>query len=207
MGEKVIYQPLTTWDKISVTLYRAGIIIFTLDLLTLGITATLSWKGLSWNTVAGHVNLNIINVLLYLLYLSVGLSVFTIHLYVKRFRKFIKTLYLLSLVALIVMFTISGFNIATLLITKPLYLLLWLPLSGCIAFITMKEAFCFRLMEGYILTMLLPLFVIVLSTRAVPPQTEGFFLLLIALMLTLFTFRKVFMPIAYDIGDKTAYET
>jgi uncharacterized integral membrane protein len=55
--------------------------------------------------------------------------------------------------------------------------------------------------------MFLPLFVLVFSSRVISPQATGMFLLLIALMLALFTFRKIFMPLAYDIGDKTAYET
>ncbi len=206
MGEKVIYQPLTTGDKVSVILYRAGIVIFTLDLLVLAMAATFSWKGLSWHSVQTHTNLTILNSLLYLLYLSVGVSVFTIHLYVKRFRRFIKSLYALSVISLALMLFLNGTDIASLLLQRPAASILWLPLSGCIAFITMKEAFCFRLLEGYILTMLLPLFVLLLSTRVVKPHHTGIFLLIIALMLVLFTFRKVFMPVAYDIGDKSAYE-
>jgi len=31
-------------------------------------------------------------------------------------------------------------------------------------------------------------------------------LVLIAVMLVIFTLRKVIMPIAYDIGDKSAYQ-
>ncbi|NOX20978.1 MAG: hypothetical protein GXO99_06950 [Nitrospirae bacterium] len=71
----------------------------------------------------------------------------------------------------------------------------------------MKEAFCFRLIEGYIITLILPIFIIVFATRILPPYTTASFLMVIGLLIAFFTVRKIFMPIAYDIGDKTAYET
>jgi uncharacterized integral membrane protein len=37
-------------------------------------------------------------------------------------------------------------------------------------------------------------------------RTASVGLVLIASLLVLFTLRKVFMPIAYDIGDKSAYQ-
>ncbi|RMG74576.1 MAG: hypothetical protein D6710_01375 [Nitrospirae bacterium] len=207
MGEKIIYQPLTTWDKVSVVLYRGGIVIFSLVIFLLGLLSTIKWKGVGWSSVLEHTDLRFLNSVLYLLYVTVGISVFTIHLYLKRFRRFIRGLYALSIASLIVMIFLRGADLASFLLTIPVAGLLWLPLAGCISFITMKEAFCFRFIEGYILTMLLPLFVLVFSSRMLQPSQTGTFLLLIGLLMLVFTFRKTIMPLAFDIGDKTAYET
>ncbi len=208
MGEKIIFQPLTLWDRISVVFYRTGITVFSAILIYMGIYTVLHWPGISWREVSAITKVKNLNVLLYLLYFSVGLSVFTIHLYVKRFRRFIKILYGLALLCLVGLLIITkGVDIASLIIKKPASGLLLLPLAGCISFITMKEAFCFRLIEGYIITLILPIFIIVFATRILPPYTTASFLMVIGLLIAFFTVRKIFMPIAYDIGDKTAYET
>ncbi len=207
MGEKIVYQPLTTWDKVSVVLYRTGIVVFSAMLVYMGIYTMLHWRGISWTEVSAITDKKGLDILVYTLYFSVGLSVFTIHLYVKRFRRFIKALYGLSVLCLVGLLILAkGLDIAIPLTKYPASGLLLLPLSGCIAFITMKEAFCFRLIEGYILTLTLPLFIIVFALRVLPPYTTASFLLVIGLLIAFFTVRKVFMPIAFDIGDKSAYE-
>ena len=207
MGEKIVYQSLTTWDKLSVVLYRMGIVIFSSTIIYTGIYAILHWKDVPWTALYSITDTKSFNLILYTIYFSVGLSVFTIHLYVKRFRKFIKLLYTISLICLILLIIISrGLNLADTLVTKPATGLLLLPVAGCISFITMKEAFCFRLIEGYLITICLPFFILVFSTRLFSPYITGAFLLVIGLLIAFFTVRKVFMPIAYDIGDKTAYE-
>ncbi|MGE5809513.1 MAG: DUF2301 domain-containing membrane protein, partial [Nitrospirota bacterium] len=67
---------------------------------------------------------------------------------------------------------------------------------------TAKEAFCFRLFEGYLLAMIMPVYLLLVSLTG---QGASSGLTVIAVMLVIFTLRKVFMPAAYDIGDKTAY--
>ncbi len=86
--------------------------------------------------------------------------------------------------------------------TSPLLLL---PLSGCLGFVTAKEAFCFKLNEGYLLAMIMPVYLLLVSGDILvgPGASSG--LVLIAVLLVVFTLRKVFQPIAYDIGDKAAY--
>jgi uncharacterized integral membrane protein len=83
--------------------------------------------------------------------------------------------------------------------------LLLLPLSGCLGFVTAKEAFCFQLFEGYLLAMLMPFALLLVAAGALSGTGAFSALVLIAAMLVLFMLRKVFQPLAYDIGDKSAY--
>lgn len=181
MGEKHLYQPLARWDAATVIIYRLGI---ALSAVIISIAALGSGNPLA---------------LLLSLYASVGLSVFFIHLYISRFKRALVRLYLVSLLSLVGFFilgkdasALSGPSIAPLLL---------LPLAGCLGFIAAKEAFCFKLFEGYVIALLLPVYLLLLSAGARPLYG----LPIIAGLLVLFTARKVFMPLHCDIGDKSAY--
>lgn len=200
MGEKYFFQPLTREDKISVIFYRAGIVLST---VIISIFAYMLFSAYRYQNYP--VSSLKFNVLVILLYISVGISVFSIHLYASKFKKALKRLYYISVVALIVLFLIGKGDILRVLAHKPYSLILLIPLSGCLGFITAKEAFCFRLMEGYLLALIMPLYLFLFSIGFMTVKGASYGLLLIALLLIFFTFRKVFMPIYYDIGDKSAY--
>ncbi len=87
------------------------------------------------------------------------------------------------------------------LAARPYGPLLLLPLSGCLGFIAAKEAFCFRLVEGYMLALIMPLYLVVLAVHGLTVKRASYGLILIAAMLVFFTFRKVFMPLHFDIGE------
>ncbi|MBI5181116.1 MAG: hypothetical protein HZA05_06900 [Nitrospirae bacterium] len=201
MGEKNFFQPLTKEDKISVVLYRTGIVT---SAILISIIAYMLFNASHYQADAA-ISFKV-NIMLILLYTSVGTSVFFIHLYISKFHKFLKRLYYISLVSLIVFFVIGKGDIMWILVNKTYLLLLLIPLSGCLGFITAKEAFCFKLMEGYLLTLIMPLYLLLLSTGAMTIKSASYWIFFIAAMLILFTARKVFMPIHYDIGDKSAYQ-
>lgn len=201
MGEKDLFQPLTREDKISVVLYRTGIIVST---VLISIIAYMLFNASHYQS-APSISVKA-NIMLILLYISVGTSVFFIHLYVSKFHKFLKRLYYISLISLIVLFVIGKGDIYWVLVNKAYSPLLLIPLSGCLGFITAKEAFCFKLMEGYFLALIMPLYLLLLSTGAMTIKAASNWILFIAAMLILFTVRKVFMPMHYDIGDKSAYQ-
>ncbi len=200
MGEREYIQPLTKWDKISVILYRAGIVLSTLFILA---GACFSSKASLYQEYISSALLT--NVLLILLYAAVGMSVFFIHLYVGKFHRALKMLYYISVISLIILFAVGRGDVSGVLISKPYGPLLLLPLAGCLGFITAKEAFCFRLIEGYLLALTMPLYLVVLAGRGLTARGASYGLILIAAMLVVFTLRKVFMPLHYDIGDKSAY--
>lgn len=200
MGEQHLYQPLTKEDKVTVVLYRIGII---LSAIIISIAAYMLFSSSQYQDNAG-ISAKI-NLLLSSLYISVGMSVFFIHLYVSKFKKGLIKLYFASIACLIILFAVGRGNVLGVLINKPYGPMLLIPLSLCLGFITAKEAFCFKLMEGYLLAMIMPVYLLSLSTGNMPLKGASYGLILIAAMLLFFTLRKVSMPIHYDIGDKSAY--
>jgi uncharacterized integral membrane protein len=207
MGDTNLFQPLTKEDKITVFLYRTGIFLST---LIIGISAFIIFKSLQSDgtqvfpfIISGFS----INILLLVLYFSVGLSVFFIHLYIGQFYRTLKKVYYLAVVCLAVLFFIGHGNPTVPLFRVPPYsALLLLPITLCLGFVTAKEAFCFRLIEGYILAVLMPAFIFFYSVGALGGKSAAYSFILIAVMLVFFMFRKVFMPMHYDIGDKSAYQ-
>jgi uncharacterized integral membrane protein len=207
MGDTTYYQPLTKEDKITVILYRTGIF---LSAAIIGLCAFLVFKGLQndgtqdFPFIVSGLSLNI---LLLILYFSVGLSVFFIHLYIGKFYRTLKKIYYLAVVCLAVLFFIGHGNPVMPLFRVPPYgALLMLPLSLCLGFITAKEAFCFRLIEGYILAILMPAYGFFYSVGVLGAKSAAYGFILIAVLLVFFTFRKIFMPVHFDIGDKSAYQ-
>ncbi len=200
MGEQHLYQTLTKEDKVTVVLYRIGII---LSAIIISIAAYMLFSS-SQNQDNALLSTKI-NILLFALYISVGVSVFFIHLYVSKFKKGLIKLYFASIACLIILFAVGRGNVLGVLINKPYGPMLLIPLSLCLGFITAKEAFCFKLMEGYLLAIIMPVYLLSLSTGNIPLKGASYGLILIAAMLLFFTLRKVSMPIHYDIGDKSAY--
>jgi uncharacterized integral membrane protein len=201
MGHKQVFQPLTREDTITVMLYRAGIVVSTVIMSALAylLTAASSVSNMALISPSA-------DILAYGLQASVGISVFFIHLYVGKFKSFLKKLYYVSLVCLVVLLSIGKGSLSGALAHGPNTLLLLLPLSGCLGFVTAKEAFCFKLVEGYLLAMIMPVYLLLVSGGILAGQGAAYGLVLIAVMLVIFTLRKVFMPLAYDIGDKSAYQ-
>ncbi|MCI4624721.1 MAG: DUF2301 domain-containing membrane protein [Candidatus Magnetoovum sp. WYHC-5] len=186
MGDTQTFESLTNWDKITVILYRAGIVLTWL----LSCMACILWfsSGITFS-------------LIMLFYISTGLSVFFIHLYIGSLTRFLKVIYLFALICLLILVTVKGETITVLLETH-FYALLLLPLAGAIGFITAKEAFCFRIYEGYVIAIILPLCVM---GYAVGIALSNWLLICISIIYGIFMFKKIFMPLHYDIGDKSAY--
>ena len=200
MGSKEVFQPLTREDTITVVLYRAGIVLSAIIMSGLAFllkTASPVSNRLLSSPAA--------DVLLYGLYASVGMSVFFIHLYIGKFKTYLKNLYFISLGCLVALLFIGKGSLSGVIAHEPYGALFLLPLSGCLGFVTAKEAFCFQLVEGYLLAMLMPIYLLLVSGNFLTGQGASYGLVLIAVMLVICTLRKAFMPIAYDIGDKSAY--
>jgi len=198
MGEKQVFQPLTREDTISVLLYRTGIVLATVIICGL---AYLMANASS----ASHIGMAA-DILTYCLFAAIGMSVFFIHLYIGKFKIYLRNLYLIGLACFAALLVIGKGAPASAIIHDPRGAAFLLPLSGCLGFITAKEAFCFKLIEGYLLAMIMPLYLLLVSVGFFSPHGASYGLDVIAIMLLAFTARKVFMPLAYDIGDKSAYQ-
>jgi uncharacterized integral membrane protein len=199
MGDKQVFQPLTREDTITVVFYRIGIVLSAMIIAGL---AFLVWTASSASARTGGMTADL---LLYGLQASVGMCVFFIHLYVGKFKRFLKNLYFISLACLALLLFIGKGSLSGALVQSSPAALLLLPLSGCLGFVTAKEAFCFQLFEGYILAMIMPFSLLLAAAGILDGSRASSVLVLIAAMLVFFTLRKAFMPIAYDIGDKSAY--
>lgn len=196
MGETAQYQSLTAADRATVVLYRAGI---ALSALVVAAAAVLLLVPL-WRQKAPV----ILDIGLVALYASTGLSVFFIHLYVGSYKRFLKRLYYLSLLCLVALFVAGKGNVLGVLSGTSWGGLLLIPLSLCLGFVAAKEAFCFRLLEGYLLAIMMPVYFLFLGRMTM--QGAAFGLLFIAVVFGFFTLRKVFQPLHFDIGDKSAYQ-
>jgi uncharacterized integral membrane protein len=203
VGERNFYQPLTREDKITVVLYRTGIACSTLLVcLSAFIGAKTTFGG-----VAMRLPGLLPGVMLLLFYFSLGLSVFFIHLYVGKFHRLLKKMYYVAAACLVLLFLLGRGNpLAPLFAARPYGALLLIPISLCLGFVTAKEAFCFQLFEGYILAVIMPAYLFFYAVGAMNAWTGAAGLCLIAALLFLFMCRKIFMPIHFDIGDKSAYQ-
>ena len=199
MGEYQQFQPLTKEDRITTVLYRAGIF---LSSVLLAVAAFLAVSTVLSPDMPGLPGLGA-DIIILSLYFSVGLSVFFIHLYIGKFHRILKKLYYLSVFCLALLFLLGKGSPAS---VPPEGALLLMPLSLCLGFITAKEAFCFKLLEGYLLGMIMPAYLFLYGMGLLDRKSAAFGLALIAAMLVLFMFRKVFMPLHCDIGDKSAYQ-
>jgi uncharacterized integral membrane protein len=201
MGEKQVFQPLTREDKITVILYRAGIVISAVVISYLAYLVMYATEdaGCAISSLSG-------DILAYALYASVGVSVFFIHLYIGKFKRFLKNLYIIGLACLAMLLYLGHGSVSNALVNTQYSPLLLLPLSGCLGFVTAKEAFCFKLFEGYLLAMIMPVYLLLTAVHSLTGRGIFYGLALIAVMLVVFTLRKVIMPIAFDIGDKSAYQ-
>jgi uncharacterized integral membrane protein len=200
MGSQEVFQPLTREDTITVVLYRIGIV---LSAIIISVLAFVMMAGSSGS--GSPLPNSSADILVYGLYASVGISVFFIHLYIGKFKRFLLYLFFIGLACLAVILYIGKGSLTGALIQEPYSRLLLLPLSGCLGFVTAKEAFCFKLFEGYLLAMIMPIYLLLVSSNMLSDRGGSYGLLLISIMLVIFTLRKVTMPLAYDIGDKSAY--
>ncbi len=205
MGDIEQYQPLTKKDKISVVLYRLGIGLSSVFIGTLALISTLGpGEDIQNIIVSGKVTYP--GLLLSGLFLSVGLSVFFIHLYVSSFHRVLKRLYFLAFAGFLYLLLLGDGNPAVAVLSNWFGPLLLLPLAGCLGFITAKEAFCFKLLEGYLLALAMPVYLVLAGAGMLSSVPAIACIDVIAVTLFFFTLRKVFMPLHYDIGDKSAYQ-
>jgi len=206
MGDTASFQPLTREDRITVILYRAGIVLSTVFVAMASLIALAGTRSSELPDVPLIRSGLAADILILLLYLSVGLSVFFIHLYVGKFHRLLKNIYYAAVVCLVLLFVIGKGSPASAISREPLGALLLIPLSCCLGFITAKEAFCFRLLEGYLLGMLMPAYLFLYGMRLIDTRQAAYGLAFISLLLVFFMLRKAFMPLYYDIGDKSAYQ-
>jgi uncharacterized integral membrane protein len=205
MGEKVKKQELTLYDIVTVLFYRFGIIIAAVSFIYF-VRFTYLYQE---SRLSGIFTPEIAPFVFWLFIVAVNVSVSFLHLYSKRVLNIIRlmtysgTMILLALLALNyldyeLIFKSSGWQ------GKAGVIGLGLVLAG-FSGIGAKEAFCFKLYEGYAYGISLGILVIAHLLGLLNFYNGYIPLLFIAALVTIFTLRKLLLPLYYDIGDKSRY--
>ncbi|MCM1982867.1 DUF2301 domain-containing membrane protein [Lyngbya confervoides] len=183
-------------DRLSVVVYRGGIVLSAVAL----VSGTLLWFLL------GTASLTLLGLLYGLFCLGLGLSLFTIHIYLKPLHRALQLCWGIGCLGSVWVATHSSTPFLQSLYDRPEALLLsgwvFVALTG----IFFKEAFCFNRWETKFLTFLLPLLLGGHWLNLLPAPLEGGLLGAWCMLMLIFALRKLIQPIPPDLGDKSVFE-
>jgi uncharacterized integral membrane protein len=204
VSEPKIYQgqfgefTITQSDRTGVIIYRASLII-----------AALSFAAASWlvlTQINNPITLNLVTLLYATFCLSLGVSLFTIHIYMVALHRALQIFWGIGVFTSIVLAIQSQQPLALYIYQHPLTILgvgfLFAALTG----IYFKEAFCFNRFETKILTPIVPLLLMGHLFNIIPTEIEQVLLATWAVFFVVFGLRKILQEIPQDIGDKSVFE-
>ncbi|HIP76015.1 MAG TPA: hypothetical protein EYH12_02495 [Psychromonas hadalis] len=181
MADPHIEETLDIWDKVSISVYRSGIIISGLAFIALALQQL--FYPLWFKQIVVIIALGAI------------LQASSLHIYMKSFRTILVSTTWIGLWLLSLSFTLSGpwvayFALGGFFVTQ-----------GGLAF---KESFCFSLQ----ILKAIPIFVAAIWFLIVFQQAEvaAVGLILVAGLYLYMGWKKVNMPLHFDLGDRSKYE-
>lgn len=184
-------------DRLGVLIYRSSLAIAALcfGLATL-LVVTGQGEDWGWGTIAG----------LYALFCgALGISLLTIHIYLKTLHLTLQLFWAVGTLASLAIALRSSLPLPLTVYQFPLTLLgigfVFAALTG----IYFKEAFCFNRLETKLLTPLVPLLLLGHLFGWLPLSLEQPLLALWAALFAIFALRKTWQPIPADIGDKSVF--
>lgn len=192
MGSSIKYQELTTWDRITVVLYRSGIFISTLSYVLL------VFFGL-WQK-----NTEMLEPLVWTFVTGVTLAVLFIHLYIGNVKRAFLGILAISLAGFLYLAFTSDDIVHRLLFTKE-GIIFGGGFIAAYSLVASKESFCFHIIEGYVVTGVHFFLGIGWLTGLLPALPAAALLSFSVLLSLLFAIRKLPQPMHFDIGDKSAY--
>lgn len=183
-------------DRLGVIIYRGGLIVAALSfaiaanlVVSQGISAT------PWITP-----------LFALFSLALGVSLFTIHIYMVALHRVLQAFWLIGSICAIVIGIQANEPLALYVYNHPLTILgigfTFAALTG----IYFKEAFCFNRLETKVLTPVVPFLLLGHLTGLLPFGVEQVLLAMWTIGFTIFAGRKMVQEIDPDIGDKSVFE-
>ena len=202
--ESEVYQgqfgefTIDSHDRRGVIIYRGGLLVSALSFAIA--TALVLWQG------NNPVILNTLTLLYLVFWVGLGVSLFTIHIYLKPLQQALQAFWAIGGVASLI-FVIKG--------SEPLALYIYShPLTifgvgfgfAALTGIFFKEAFCFDRLETKLLTPLIPILLLGHLTGFLSPQWEQTLLGVWAILFMVFAIRKIIQPVPPDIGDKSVFE-
>ncbi|MEM9218669.1 MAG: DUF2301 domain-containing membrane protein [Cyanobacteria bacterium P01_F01_bin.150] len=203
-SQPLIYQgqfgefTITDSDRLEVTIYRLGLGLVALSLA--GGVGLFLWQGATATVLYS------LTVLYFSLVAGLGISLWTIHIYLVPLHRTLQIFWGIGTLASLII-AVKG--------TEPLLLsiyhqpqLIWAIgfLFAALTGIFFKEAFCFNRLETKGLTMLMPVILLGHLSNFVPPQINLGLISAAAVLMSIFSLRKAFQTRPDDIGDKSVFE-
>ncbi|MBE8990497.1 DUF2301 domain-containing membrane protein [Nostoc sp. LEGE 12450] len=137
--------------------------------------------------------------------LALGVSLFTIHIYMASLHRMLQIFWAIGSMASIILAISSTEPLALTVYNQPLTLFgvgfIFVALTG----IYFKEAFCFNRLETKVLTLIVPLLLLGHLVGILPTQGESVLLGIWATLFLVFALRKTVQAIPADIGDKSVF--
>ena len=185
-------------DRFEVISYRIGLGIACLS-LCVGSFLVLT-QGLTSNNVMMSLTF-----LLYLFIAGLGVSLQTIHIYLKPLHNALKVFWLVGLISTIVFTFQSSDYLIRYTIDNRFCLLgigfVFASLTG----LFIKEAFCFNRLEAKFLVPIIPTLILGFMFDVLPIQFGQFLLTSWCLLFIVFILRKSIQDIPSDVGDKSVF--
>ncbi|MBD2194697.1 MULTISPECIES: DUF2301 domain-containing membrane protein [Calothrix] len=191
-GEFIITQS----DRIGVIVYRGGLMV-----------AALSFAIASALVLFNNqpINYQILTLLYACFTLALGVSLFTIHIYMVMLHRLLQVFWAIGTITSIALALSSPEPLAINVYNHPLTLFgigfTFVALTG----IYFKEAFCFNRLETKFLTFIVPLLLLGHLVGILPIQWEQVILGAWASLFLVFALRKTVQAIPADIGDKSVF--
>ena len=202
--QPVIYQgqfgefTITDGDRHEVTLYRMGLGLVALCLAT-GVSL-LGWQG------ATPTILNILTLLYLLLAIGLGLSLWTIHIYLVPLHRTLQVFWAIGALCSLIFMIGDSDPLLLAIYHHPQYVLGTGFLFAALTGIFFKEAFCFNRLEAKGLTLLTPLILLGHLTQLIPPHINLVLISIATVLMAIFAMRKAVQSRPDDIGDKSVFE-
>ncbi|MBE9192413.1 DUF2301 domain-containing membrane protein [Gloeocapsopsis crepidinum LEGE 06123] len=202
VSESIVYQgqfgefTINEGDRTGVIVYRTGLMVAALS-FALGSALVL----LNHNAV----NLQILTPLFACFCIALGVSLFTIHIYLAALHRLLQFFWAIGTLSAVFFAVSSVEPLALTIYNYPTSLFgvgfVFAALTG----IYFKEAFCFDRLETKILTPLVPILLLGHILQVLPVQLEQIMLAGWATLFVVFALRKIMQPIPPDIGDKSVF--
>ncbi|MEH2300582.1 DUF2301 domain-containing membrane protein [Nostoc sp.] len=187
---------ITQSDRTGVIIYRAGLLVAALS-FAIGSTLLLFNNN---STV-----LTLLTPLYACFSLALGVSLFTIHIYLASLHRMLQIFWAIGSIASVILAISSSEPLALTIYNQPVTLFgvgfIFVALTG----IYFKEAFCFNRLETKVLTLTVPLLLLGHLVGILPTQGENVLLGIWAALFLVFALRKTVQAISADIGDKSVF--
>ncbi|MEH2396825.1 DUF2301 domain-containing membrane protein [Nostoc sp.] len=187
---------ITQSDRTGVIIYRAGLLVAALS-FAIGSALVL----LNNNSTV----LTLLTPLYACFSLALGVSLFTIHIYLASLHRMLQIFWAIGSIASVILAISSSEPLALTIYNQPVTLFgvgfIFVALTG----IYFKEAFCFNRLETKVLTLTVPLLLLGHLVGILPTQGENVLLGIWAALFLVFALRKTVQAIPADIGDKSVF--